>query len=439
MRYLPNIDRKEELLKEAGLKEADLFSDIPSEFLLEKANLPAPLSEIEVSRRLDSVLSQNKSLTTFLGGGFAPHYSPAHVGQLASRSEFYTAYTPYQPEISQGMLQTLFEYQSLVAELTGLPVVNTSLYEWSTALAEASFMCHRYTGRQEFLVPKIISPQRLRVLGTYAAPLDIKIKQVGYDEKGQLDLADLKKSLSSQTAGVYVESPTYLGYFADNIEEISDMAHKAGAQLVMGVDPISLGISRSPADYGADIAVGDAQTLGGPVSFGGPSVGIFAVRYDKDFIKKFPGRIIGVTDDPSGNRGFAMTLQTREQHIRRERATSNICSNEALSAVTAAIYLASLGSTGLEKLGKLIMANANYAMKKIGSLEGYESPIFDSLHFKEFTVCSTKLKQAHKKLIQNSIHGGSMVEGFPNTALYCVTESHTKEDIDRLLEVLSNV
>jgi len=438
MRYLPNRERKEEMLQEVGLTEEKLFSDIPDEFLT-KLEFPDPLSEQEVRKEVEAVAGRNKKLTSFLGGGLAPHFVPSSVRAITGRSEFYTAYTPYQPEISQGMLQSLFEYQSFVAELTGLPIVNSSLYDWSTSLAEAMLMSHRFNKRDDFLIADIISPQRLQVLKTYAEPLDINIKTIGHQNNGQLNLEELEKKLDSNTSAVYIENPTYFGFFEEGVETIAELTHTNESLFVAGVDPISLGIAKSPADYGADIVVGEAQNLGGGLNYGGPSLGLFATKDEKQFLRTFPGRIIGVTEDPEGNRGFAMTLQTREQHIRREKATSNICSNEALCAVATAVYLAGLGRKGLKELAELCFRNANYVMNEINGLKSFDSPTFDSTHFKEFTVRSEKIEKAHTELLKNGIHGGLLLPDLKNTALYCVTESHTKSDIDTLLEVLGNV
>ncbi|MFH1787094.1 MAG: aminomethyl-transferring glycine dehydrogenase subunit GcvPA [archaeon] len=441
MRYIPNLSRKDELLKEAGLKREDLFGDVPKDCRTAGLNLPEPLPELEVRRKVIGILSKNKvPRASFLGGGVRNHFVPEHVRHLAGRSEFYTAYTPYQPEISQGMLQTLFEYQSMVAELTGLEAVNSSMYDFSTALAEAALMAKRATSRSEFLVPKLMSPKRKAVLRTYVQGAGMSLIEIEAQKNGQLDLEDLKKKVSDRTAGVYVENPAYLGYFEEGVEEVSDIIHKAGGLFVVGADLISLGIAKAPGDYGADIVIGEGQLLGNPPSYGGPYVGAFAVRADQGLVRKMPGRIIGMTEDADKNRGFVMTLQTREQHIRRESATSNICSNEALCAVTAAIYLATLGRNGLREVAEACAKNANYVMREIGKLDGFEAPVYDSKHFCEFTVkCPKDVDGINRKLMENGIHGGSKVEFLKDTALYAVTEAHTKKDVDELLEGLKNV
>ena len=439
MKYIPNLVCKDEMLKEIGMTAEDLFSDIPKE-LRKEAKLAEPLSEIEILHKLKSIGAKNKKLVNFLGGGVWNHYVPAHVGQLIGRSEFYTAYTPYQPEISQGMLQALFEYQSLIAELTGLNAVNSSLYDWSSALAESALMCTRVTQKTEFLVPDIISPERKQVLQTWAYGAGIKVLEVKHKENGQLDLEDLKTKVSDKTSGVYIENPAYLGFFEEQVKEIGEIAHDKKALFVAGVDPVSLGVVKTPGDYGADICIGEAQPFGVPVNYGGPLAGIFAVRDNIELMRKMPGRMIGLANDLDGKRSFVMTLQTREQHIRREKATSNICSNEAIVGVAAGIGIATLGKKGIKELGELCMRNANYAMECINELGGYEAPIFKSTHFKEFTVHAQK--DPSKKLLENGLHGGKKLEQFSNltnTWLYSITEMHTKNDIDKLVEVLKNV
>jgi glycine dehydrogenase subunit 1 len=388
-------------------------------------------------------------MPTFLGAGCWPHYVPAVVKEIVQRSEFLTAYTPYQPEISQGMLQTLFEYQSIICEITGMEAANCSMYDWASALGEAARMATRLTKRNEILIPKIIHPERKATLKAYAEPAEITIKQIAYNnETGQISLEDLENKISDKTAAVYIENPTYLGFIETQAEEISKIAHAQNALFIAGVDPTSLGILKPPGEYGADIVIGEAQPLGNPMNFGGPLLGIFACRDDLNIIRQMPGRIIGITTTiDGGKQGFCMAIQTREQHIRREKATSNICSNEALCAVASAIYMALLGPQGLRELGETIMYKANYAINLISKIEGIKTPVFKSIHFKEFTVNFDKtgltVKEIHKKLLQNEIHGGKDIsKEFPElgeTALYCITEIHSKEEIDRLEETLRKI
>jgi glycine dehydrogenase subunit 1 len=442
------------MMQEIGIKSIDeLYADIPEKYRLKKPlNIPEALSEFEVKRHVETLLSKNKTnsdMPVFLGAGCWPHYVPAVVKEIVQRSEFLTAYTPYQPEISQGMLQALFEYQSMICELTSMDVANSSMYDWASALGEAARMAARITGRREILIPKIIHPERAATLHVYAEPPGIMIEQVAYErENGQINLEDLKNKISDKTAAVYIENPSYLGFIETQVDEISEEAHAHGALFIAGVDPTSLGILKPPGEYDADIVIGEAQPLGNAMNFGGPLLGIFACRGDMNLIRQMPGRIIGLTTTmDGGGQGFCMALQTREQHIRREKATSNICSNEALCAVASAVYMALLGPQGLRELGETIMYKANYAMRLISEIDGVKAPIFKSAHFKEFTVnfdgAGLSVKEVHKKLLQHKIHGGKdiskEVPELGETAIYCVTEVHSKEEIERLVEVLKEV
>ncbi len=432
MRYIPDSS-EEEMLKEMNFTREKLFSDIPKD-LRSDLKLWNEKSEIEVKKEMKRILDKNKIMLNFLGAGVYNHYIPSVVKEIMRRNEFYTSYTPYQAEVSQGMLQALFEYQSLMAEVLDMDVVNCSMYDWATSLAEAALMCYRVKKKPRFIISKNIHPERKKVLETYTEDI-LEIVEIGYDENG-IDLEDLKKNIDN-CCGVYIENPTFLGYFEQNLEEIEEIVHKNDALIVAGVDPISLGIIKPPGEY-ADIAIG--ESVGYPMSFGGPLLGIFGVKNDMNLIRKMPGRLIGATEDLDGNLGFVMTLQTREQHIRREKATSNICSNEALCAVASAVYLAFLGKKGLKEIGELCMKNANYTMRRINEIKGFKAPLFNSLHFKEFTVHHENMKEIDKKLLENNIQGGVILDriGFDlkDTALYCVTEMHTKEDIDKLISVL---
>ncbi|MBX5326494.1 aminomethyl-transferring glycine dehydrogenase subunit GcvPA [Candidatus Bathyarchaeota archaeon A05DMB-4] len=441
-------------MKELGIQNIDeLYRDIPEKFRLkQKLNIPKGSSEAEVKRHVENLLAKNKTsatMPTFLGAGCWPHYVPAVVENIILRSELLTAYTPYQPEISQGMLQALFEYQSMICELTGMEVANCSMYDWASAVGEAARMVARITKRSEILVPKIIHPERNATLQTYVEPAEVQVKHVNYDKStGQLDLEDLKTKISTQTAAVYVENPSYLGFIETEAEAVAQIAHDKGALFIVGVDPVSLGIIKPPGEYGADIVVGEGQPLGIAMNFGGPLLGIFACRGDMELIRQMPGRTIGITTTLDGTkRGFCMALQTREQHIRREKATSNICSNEALCAVASAVYLALLGPQGLKELGETCMIKADYAIKKLSKIEGVKTPIFDAPHFKEFTVnfddTGKSVQHVHEDLLLYGVHGGKDVsKEFPElggTALYCVTEVHSKHDIDRLATALEEV
>ncbi|NJE03467.1 aminomethyl-transferring glycine dehydrogenase subunit GcvPA [Thermococcus sp. MV11] len=443
--YLPNLAHRDEMLKEIGFNSIDeLFSDVP-EGMLKEFNLPEGKSEYEVFLELSEVLSKNRTvleMPSFLGAGSYFHYVPAHVKYLIERSEFLTAYTPYQPEISQGMLQALFEYQSMMAELYGLPVVNSSMYDWGTAIAEAALMTVRlHRGkRKRFLVPKALSPEKRAVIETYTRGAGLEIVEVPWDEEGNLDLEKLKEAVG-EAAGVYVEMANFFGLVEENVREIGEIAHDAGAYFVVGADPTMLGLFEAPGELGADIAVGEASYLGNPMNFGGPRAGIFAVRNDKKLIRQMPGRIIGMTRDADGRRAFVMTLQTREQHIRRAKATSNICSNEALVAVASAIHLASLGPRGLAELGEAILKNTAYLRKRLEEVA--EIP-FEGLYFKDVPARFEKpYSEVHEALLERGIHGGYYIgKHFPElgeTALFAATETTRKEWVEALIEALREV
>ncbi len=441
--YLPNLPHKEEMLKEIGFENIeDLFSDVPKG-MVKEFNLPEGKSEYEVFMELNEVLSKNKTvleMPSFLGAGTYFHYIPAHVKYIIERSEFLTAYTPYQPEISQGMLQALFEYQSLIAELVGLPIVNSSMYDWGTAMAEAALMSARVTKRSKFVVPKHMSPEKKAVLKTYTSGPGLEIEYVGWNERGQLNIEELKEKVEG-AAGVYVEVPNFFGILEEELAAIGEIAHDAGALFVVGVDPTILGIVEAPGELGADIVVGEAAYFGNPMNFGGPRAGIFAVRNDKKLIRQMPGRIIGMTKDADGKRAFVMTLQTREQHIRRAKATSNICSNEALVAVAAAIHLASLGPKGLRELGEVILKNTAYLKRRLSEVA--EIP-FEGVNFKDVLVRFGKpYNEIHEALLERNIHGGYYLgKHFPElgeSALFAATETTRKEWVDALIEALKEV
>ena len=442
-------------MKELGIKSIDeLYSDISEEYHLKKQlNIPQKgLPEAEVKKHVEKLLSKNKPCTTmpvFLGAGCWPHYVPAVVKEIVQRSEFLTSYTPYQPEISQGMLQALFEYQSMTCELTGMDVANCSMYDWATALGEAARMAARVKGKDEILIPRTTHPERVATLKVYAEPADIKVKQVAYHkETGQLDLADLRNKITSNTAAVYVENPSYLGFVEAQVTEIAAETHKHNVLLIAGIDPTSLGVLKPPGEYGADIVVGEAQPLGNAMNFGGPLLGLMACRDDMTLIRQMPGRIIGLTTTQDNSRqGFCMTLQTREQHIRREKATSNICSNEALCAVASVVYMALLGPEGLRELGETEMTKANYAMRLLSKISHVKAPVFDSSHYQEFTVnfdnTGKTVKEINEQLLNRQIHGGKDIsKEFPElgqTALYCVTEVHSEEEINELANALDEI
>jgi glycine dehydrogenase subunit 1 len=454
--YIPNSSKNiiERMLREIGVSSIEEFyRDVPRNIQrTETLGLPSAHSEIEARRTLESLVKKNQTLhemPTFIGAGTWPHYVPAVVDAILSRSEFLTSYTPYQPEISQGLLQALFEYQSVMAELLNIEVVNSSLYDWPSSLGEAALMAKRVTQRSTILVPHIIHPDRLRVLKTYTEAAGIKTEQVPYDpETGQLALQELDKMLSDEVAAVYIENPSYLGFIEDQVDDISRITHSRGSLFIVGVDPTSLGLLRPPGDYDADIAIGEGQPLGNHMNFGGPLLGIISCKEDMKLIRQMPGRIVGLTTTLEGDRiGFVLTLQTREQHIRREKATSNITSNEALCAVGALVYCSLLGARGFKQLGEVILTNTNYALRRLSKIEGLKAPLFEASHFKEFTLNTDRKEESidhfNNELLKRGIQGGHQInKEFPelgNTSLMCVTELHTKDDIDLLIEASKEI
>jgi len=446
------------MLELIGVEDvAELFSDIPSEIRLKpgewdklEIGLGRVLSEFEVKRVVNKILDKNAKLKIppFLGGGAYPHYIPAAVKYLIQRGEFLTSYTPYQPEISQGLLQALFEYQSLMAELLDMDVVNASMYDWGSALAEALLMSLRVNkGRRKVVLPRNMNPFHKEVVHTYLWPHSVKIEYVEYNpETGLVDLEDLKRKVGGDTAAVYLQNPNFFGYIEENAGDVGEIAHERGALYIVGVEPTSLGLLKPPGQLGADIAVGEGQPLGIDLAFGGPYLGIFAVRFDMNLLRQMPGRLIGLTTSSDGERAFTMILQTREQHIRREKATSNICTNEALAAVAAAIYLSLLGKEGVVKLAELIYYRSHYAHSKLKK-SGFRVDLFKADFYIEFPVNfddkPLTYPEIHSELLKRGIHGGLYIrEWFPElgeTALYAFTEVHSKEDIDALVEALTDI
>lgn len=441
------MDEKSEMMKFIGINSIDdLFKDIPEEVRIEGLNIPDGIDEHALRIEAKNILSKNRSffdMPNFLGAGVYNHYIPAGVYAIASRSEFYTAYTPYQPEISQGMLQTLFEYQSYIAELTGLDAANASMYDHASALGEAARMAHSINEKNEILIPRNLTWQKKSVLWNYVKGLGMKIVEYGYDKKtGKIDLEDLKNRVNENTSAVYAENPNFFGVIDENVLRIRELGKFI---FIAGINPISLGILKPPGEYGADIAIGEGQILGNPMNFGGPLLGIFATKID--YVRKMPGRIIGMSKDRNGKRAFVMTLQTREQHIRRARATSNICSNEALCAVFSASYLSFLGKSGLRRLAEINIQRANDTLDKISKIKGFINA-HDALHFNEFVIKLPKGEmEIHNYLLSKNIHGGYLLNtwnrnAFPelgNAMLFNVTEVHTDEHINKLISALKGV
>lgn len=447
---LPNLDESllSKMLQKVGASSVEeLFSDIPPSVRLKrKLKLPEAGSEYEVRRDVQARLSLNSTpprSVCFLGGGVWPHYVPAAVESIASRQEFYTSYTPYQAEISQGMLQALFEYQSLMCDLLGMEACNSSLYDWASAAGEAVRMAARVTGRRKVLIAGNTGPQRRAVIRTYSEPLGLQLETVSFDKKkGTLDAADLESKLSADVACLYLENPNYFGVIEDGIAPLVERAHGAGALALVGVDPISLSLVKEPGAYGADVAVGEGQPLGIAMNYGGPHLGIFSVK-DIRLARSMPGRLIGITStvaDP-GEKAFAMVLQAREQHIRREAATSNVCTNQSLMAVAAASYLSLLGKWGFRRLGEAVIANSHYAAQLLSRVKGVRSPHFSGAFFKEFVVSYPKANAStvYRRLSRKGVLAGYPIQkafGLGEAGLYCVTEVHTRDDIGRLAVAL---
>ena len=452
--YLPQTEAQiNAMLEVIGVSSIDeLFSGIPENLRLTKSlDIPSSHSEEETISHIRGILSRNKTVIatpSFLGAGIYHHFIPTVVSALISRSEFYTSYTPYAPELSQGMLQALWEYQSMIAELTSLDLVNSSMYDMTTALGEAALMCTRVTKKEIFLAPSYLQPERFQTLLTYAQGPQISIKTYPYDkESGNIDLnalMDLADSYRNQISGIYIENPNFWGNIETDVQEVEKIAHESEGLFVVGIEPISLGVLKSPGDYGADIAIGEGQSIGLPMNFGGPLLGIFAVKNNKKLERAMPGRIIGVsTELKSSKRAFTMTLQTREQHIRREKATSNICTNNALCALASTIYLSLLGPVGLKHLAELCMSRTNLLLDELSSITGINSPYFSGIPFKEFVFQLDTQYSADKfnSFIQsNNIHGGLSIEPhFPELKqcyLTAVTEMTSIAHINQYAEIV---
>ncbi len=437
--WLPNLSSKEDILKAMGKTENDLFSDVPKELMIKgELSLPHARSEYEVKMRLRELKDKNVELKypPFLGGGVCPHYVPEAVKFIIGRSEFYTSYTPYQPEISQGILQALYEYQSLMAEILDMEVVNSSMYDWGSSLAEAVLMAFRINGRKKVIIPELINPLHEEVLRTWTEPRGIQLVKVRPNEEGTLDLDDLSRKLNGEVSSIYVEQPNFYGILEDNLETVVDLARKLKVVTIMGVNPLSLSLIKPPGEYGVDIAVGDGQELGIPLNYGGPYMGIMAVRWDARLVRQMPGRIVGKTKDENGRQGYTLILQTREQFARREKATSNITTNEALMAIANAVYISLLGKNGFKELGEEIYKRSHYAMRKIVKELGY-SRKFQGDFFEEFEINLKNYDKVHNALLRHGIHGGLKLSD--TSSLLCVTEVHSKKAIDEMVSVMKEV
>ena len=442
MRYIPNSpDERAEMLTSIGLSNAsELFRSIPDDVQLgRKLKITDPLSEPEVIAALEEMAAKNAAATmpSFLGAGVYSHFSPTIVDHLIQRSEFFTSYTPYQPEISQGTLQYIFEFQTLICQLTGMEVANASMYDGSTAMAEAYLMAQRVTRRDKIVVATSVHPEYREVARTYTQHGAAEIVEVAFDEEtGRI--SDLS-ALDDKTAALVVQSPNFFGCVED-LTALADAAHGVGALFVVVVtEAISLGLLKSPGACGADIVVGEGQSFGVPMSFGGPHVGLFATQ--EKYVRQMPGRLCGVAYDKNGNRGFVLTLSTREQHIRREKATSNICTNQGLIALAATIYMETMGKKGLQEAATQNAQKAAYAAKKIAGIDGFSLP-FSAPTFNEFVVRGPRPAiEILEKVRSAGIIGGLALskyyDGHDNDFLVCVTETSSRDKIDRLVNALS--
>jgi len=434
------------MLQVVGLEKAEeLFSSIPAELLLRAPlKTPAALSEIELLAGFEQTAARNAAARrpSFLGAGAYSHYSPTVVDHLIQRSEFFTAYTPYQPEISQGTLQAIFEFQTLVCQLTGMEVANASMYDGSTALAEAVLMAERVTRRQKVVVSNSVHPEYLEVVNTYVQHAGIELVRLDYDQTTGQTTPDALSSLDDKTAALVIQSPNFFGCTED-VRALAERAHAVGALLVVTVtEAASFGLLRAPGTLGADIVVAEGQSFGIPLSFGGPYLGLFATR-DK-YARQIPGRLVGEAVDKQGRRGFVLTLATREQHIRREKATSNICTNEGLIALAATVYLETMGPRGLQEVAMQCAQKAAYAARRIKELAGFTLP-YSGPRFNEFVVRAPA--EAAPLLAslarERNITGGLALSRYytdrPNDFLVCVTEVNSRAEIDALVEGLSEL
>ena len=444
--YTPNTESDIKLmLKEIGVNSIeDLLADIPEELLCKKINIPAGISEMELKHSLKSLSDKNASLNkyaSYLGAGTYEHFIPCIVDHLSSRGEFYTCYTPYQPEVSQGTLQGIYEFQSMMCELLAMDVANASMYDGASALAEAAMLAIRYKQKKNVLISKTVHPEYREVISTYLQELDVKLIEVEMED-GITSISNLDAMIDNNTACVLIQTPNFFGCLEET-EELAGLTHKKEALFVACVNPMSLGIIKPPGEYGADIAVGDIQALGNYINYGGPHAGFFAVN--KEFIRKMPGRLAGATVDTKGRRAFTLTLQTREQHIRRAKATSNICTNQQLLALRTCIYLSTLGKEGMIDVGSLNIHKSHYAMARLCEIDGIE-PLFDKPFFNEFAIKlsgNCKIQDINNGLFEAGIIGGLDLSRFypdiDNAMLLCVTETKTKEDIDNLASAVSNI
>ena len=440
MDYVPHTpEDQKEMLRTIGVEALEaLFTDIPEKYRLKGLlGLPAPLAEQEIWQHMSRLAASNRLPgATLTGAGAYRHYIPAVVGHVVGRSEFYTAYTPYQAEISQGILQAIYEYQTMITRLTGTKVANASMYDGATAMAEAAVLSAKSLGRSRLLAARTVHPEYRKVVGTYAWANGYECAEIPFSPTGQLDRDALRELLDDRTAAVLVQSPNFFGVIED-IGPLAELTHRRGALLVAGFsDPTSLGILKAAGDAGADFVVGEGQGFGNPLNYGGPYLGILAST--EAFMRKIPGRLVGATVDREGKRGYVLTLQTREQHIRREKATSNICSNEALCMLAAAVYLAVLGKN-LKKLAALNVWKANYLKEALAALPGWR-PLFTGPVYNEFAMSCPDAREANRRWERAGFIGGyDLSKDYPELGggiLLCATEMLRREDMDKAVALM---
>ena len=432
--YVPSTrEQRQEMLSAIGLKDfRELYRDVPESMYLDHPlDLPAGQSELEVSRALNAMARKNRVYDAILrGAGAYDHYIPSIVKYIPAKEEFLTAYTPYQAEMSQGVLQSIFEYQTEICELTGMDVSNASVYDGATAAAEACAMA-RDRKRRVSLISGTAHPDVINTVRTYCYGTNDEVRVIPIKD-GKTDLAALKEMLTPEVSAVYVQQPNFLGLFED-AEALAAAAHEAGALCILGVNPIALGIMKTPRDMGADIAVGEGQPLGLPLGYGGPYLGFMATT--TKLMRKLPGRIVGETTDDQGNRAYVLSLQAREQHIRREKAGSNICSNEALCALTAGVYLAAMGPEGLKEVAESAMAKAHYLCRELCLLPGVKLR-YEGAFFHEFLLDMPKADEVLAALDEKNILGGLPYEG---GVLWCATEKVSKATLDEVVAIVKGV
>jgi len=447
MNYIPVTEKdKEEMLKKSGVADIDelLALQIPENLRAKKLNIPEGISEQSLLKLFSSYADKNRAnLICFRGAGIYDHFIPSVVDEIIGRSEFWTAYTPYQAEASQGTLQAIFEYQSMICELTGLDTSNASLYDGATAVAEAVLLALRVSKKNKVIISSALNPEYIKVVKTYTSKLEnIELIEIDIDEKtGSILKETLTSKITEDVAAVVVQSPNFFGIVED-MDLLSQITKQNNSLFISVVNLASLGILQAPGQYNADIAVGEGQVFGNSMYMGGSTFGFMAVKKALEW--KMPGRIVGKTVDKNGKEGFVLTLQSREQHIRREKATSNICTNAALNSFAGCVYMAYLGKTGIENLSKINISKARYAFDLVSKIDGF-SPVFkNALFFNEFVVKTTKdVKKLEEKLLENNILGPLPLEQinkkYKNCLMFAVTEKRTKQEIDNLVEILKQI